>query len=96
MQLWDCRTSKAPGACPKVFFRYKLPVYSTVTGLNTAKQKYVLCLASDVSDDEARSNPYLVIIESYRGSFFDEVTNNSFYKYAVPVDMNGNEITEIE
>lgn len=60
------------------------------------KQKYVLCLASDVSDDEARSNPYLVIVESYRGSFFDEVTNNSFYEFAVPIDMNGNEITEIE
>lgn len=61
------------------------------------KQKYVLCYVSDVSDDEARENPYLVIIKGYRsGGWFDEVTNDNVYKYAVPVDKYGNEITEIE
>ena len=75
----------------------KLPLRgSELTKKLLEKQKYVLCLVSDVSDDEARSNPYLVIIESYQGRFFDEVTNNSFYKFAVPIDEHGYEITEIE
>lgn len=75
----------------------KIPLLgSELTKKLLEKQKYVLCLVSDASDDEARSNPYLVIVESYRGSFFDEVTNNSFYRFAVAVDMSGNEITEIE
>lgn len=75
----------------------KLPVRgSELTMRLLEKQKYVLCLVSDASDDEARSSPYLVIVESYRGGFFDEVTNNSFYRFAVPIDMDGNEIMEIE
>lgn len=60
------------------------------------KQKYVLCLVSHVSDDNARKYEEPAVIEFMddREEWFVCVDGHS-YNHAVPVDMNGNEITEI-
>ena len=61
------------------------------------KQKYVLCWAAVQSDDIARRHEELVVIE-----FIDDkeewfvCVDGRGYNHAIPVDMNGNEITEIE
>ena len=61
------------------------------------QQKYVLCLVSHISDDDARStNPPIVrtVVEA-DGRWFESVAG-SVYMYAVPIDNHGHEITEIE
>ena len=61
------------------------------------KQGYVLCWTAAQSDDIARKYKELDVIE-----FMDDMeewfvcVNGHGYNHAVPVDMNGNEITEIE
>ena len=61
------------------------------------KQKYVLCWISAYSDDTARINKVLAAIQYIddNSNLFTCVDGYSFC-HAVPVDMNGNEITEIE
>ena len=76
----------------------ELPVRgSELTKKLLEKQKYVLCLVSHVSDDKARSNnpPKLHIVTGVEGDYFNTLGGVSD-DFAVPVDMNGNEITEIE
>ena len=74
----------------------KLPVRgSELTKKLLEKQKYVLCLTSDVSDDEARTKATAMPIGSYNGFFWLPNKHNE-WRYAVPIDNNGNEITEIE
>lgn len=77
----------------------KLPVRgSELTKKLLAKQKYVLCLVSHNSDDAARKHRDLLAIIDYvddkKGWF--SCTDEDIYNHAVPVDIHGNEITEIE
>lgn len=60
------------------------------------KQKYVLCWTAAQSDDIARKHEELAVIEFMddREEWFVCVDGHG-YNHAVPVDMNGNEITEI-
>lgn len=64
------------------------------------KQKYVLCFCSDTNDDDCRENKKLSIISCFKdGFFYDREVDSHFagwWKCAVPIDNNGNEITEIE
>ena len=64
------------------------------------KQKYVLCYVSDTNDGDCRENKRLSVIERFEdGYFYKDKVNGPFvcsWKCAVPVDMNGNEIMEIE
>lgn len=64
------------------------------------RQKYVLCYVSDTNDGDCRENKRPALITCFEdGYFYDgkvEVTFVTTWKHAVPVDMNGNEITEIE
>lgn len=76
----------------------KLPVRgSELTRKLLEKQKYVLCLVSHTSDDKARSNnpPKVRTVVGVDRDWFESVTG-LMNKYAVPIDNNGNEITEIE
>lgn len=61
------------------------------------KQKYVLCWISAYSDDTARINKVLAAIQYIddNSDLFTCVDGHSFC-HAVPIDNNGNEITEIE
>lgn len=61
------------------------------------KQKYVLCLVSYIGDDNARSSnpPKVRTVTAVEDDGFT-LANGGFEHYAVPIDMNGNEITEIE
>lgn len=62
------------------------------------KQKYVLCLVSHTGgDDKARSNnpPKVRTVVGVDRDWFESVTG-LVNKHAVPIDNNGNEITEIE
>lgn len=79
----------------------KLPVRgSELTKKLLEKQKYVLCYVSDTNNGDCRENQRLSVIERFEdGYFYKGKVNGPFvcsWKYAVPVDMNGNEITEIE
>ena len=79
----------------------KLPLRgSEMTKKLLEKQKYVLCFCSDTNDDDCRENKKLSIISYFKdGYFYDREVDSPFadtWKYAVPVDMNGNEIMEIE
>lgn len=76
----------------------KLPVKgSELTKKLLEKQKYVLCWTAAQSDDIARKYEELAVIE-----FMDDMeewfvcVDGYGYNHAVPVDNNGNEITEIE
>lgn len=76
----------------------KLPLRgSELTRKLLKKQKYVLCWTAAQSDDIARKYEELAVIE-----FIDDIegwfvcVDGHGYNHAVPVDMNGNEITEIE
>lgn len=64
------------------------------------KQKYVICFCSDTNDADCRENKRPSLISCFKdGYFYDGEANVTFvttWKHAVPVDMNGNEITEIE
>lgn len=61
------------------------------------QQKYVLCLVSSVSDDGARSieTPRVRTVSDFDGTWFESVAG-SVYRYAVPIDNQGYEITEYE
>lgn len=75
----------------------KLPVRgSELTKKLLEKQKYVFCLVSDVSDEDARKHSMLAIIESYTIHNWFSEAGSGLYRYAVPIDNNGDEITEIE
>lgn len=76
----------------------KLPLRgSELTKKLLEKQKYVLCWTAAQSDDIARKYEELAVIEFMddREEWFVCVDGHG-YNHAVPVDMNGNEITEIE
>lgn len=76
----------------------KLPVRgSELTKKLLEKQKYVLCWTAAQSDDIARRYEELAVIEFMddREEWFVCVDGHG-YNHAVPIDMNGNEITEIE
>lgn len=76
----------------------KLPVRgSELTKKLLEKQKYVLCLVSHISDDKARSvnPPKLRIVTGVDGDYFN-TPGGILAEFAVPIDMDGNEITEIE
>lgn len=64
------------------------------------KQEYVLCFCSDTNDDDCRENKRPLLITSFEDGYFYEgkldVRFVTTWKCAVPVDMNGVEITEIE
>lgn len=64
------------------------------------KQKYAMCYCCDTSDDDCRKNKNIRIITCFKGGYFYSGKVDSpfvaTWKYAVPIDMNGNEITEIE
>lgn len=76
----------------------KLPLRgSELTKRLLEKQEYVLCWVSVQSDDDARRWNELAVIdyvEDEEGWF--TCINGEGYNHAVPVDNNGNEITEIE
>lgn len=76
----------------------KLPLRgSELTRKLLEKQEYVLCWVSVQSDDAARKYNELAVIdyvEDEEGWF--TCINGEGYNHAVPIDMNGNEITEIE
>lgn len=79
----------------------KLPVRgSELTKKLLEKQRYVLCYVSDTNDGDCRENQRLSVIERFEdGRFHEGKVNGPFvctWKCAVPVDMNGNEITETE
>lgn len=79
----------------------KLPLRgSELTKRLLKKQKYVLCFCSDTNDDDCRDNKKLSIITYFKeGYFYDREVVSPFsatWKCAVPIDNNGNEITEIE
>ena len=76
----------------------KLPLRgSELAKMLLEQQKYVLCLVSHVSDDNARrfNPPKLHIVTGVESDYFNTLGGISA-DFAVPVDMNGNEITEIE
>ena len=64
------------------------------------KQKYVLCFCSDTNDDDCRETKRPLLITCCEDGYFYEgkadIRFVTTWKCAVPVDMNGNEITEIE
>lgn len=60
------------------------------------QQKYVFCLVSDVSDEDARKHSMLAIIESYTIRNWFSEAGSGLYRYAVPIGNNGDEIMEIE
>lgn len=72
----------------------KIPLRgSELTKKLLEKQKYVICYVSDTSDDDARAKETAMAIGSYNGFFWLSNKHNE-WRYAVPIDMNGNEITE--
>lgn len=76
----------------------KMPLRgSELTKKLLERQKYVLCYVSDISDDKARNNnpPKLRIVSGTDGDWF-ELTGGLLVEFAVPIDMDGNEIMEIE
>lgn len=76
----------------------KIPLRgSELTTKLLKNQNYVLCWTSELSDDDARKNKELTVIE-YTGvkPGWYICINGHGYNHAVPVDMCGNEITEIE
>lgn len=74
----------------------KLPLRgSELTKEFLKQQKYVLCRVSDYSDERARElNDVRTIRMAHCGEFLRE--DGEFANYAVPIDYNGNEITEIK
>lgn len=75
----------------------KLPLRgSELTKRLLEKQKYVICWVNDKSDERARDWPHeiCVVCAVEDGGF--TLGDGGFAEYAVPIDNNGNEITEIE
>lgn len=58
------------------------------------KQKYVLCWVSDVSDEHARDTTLKLRTVSGIYDCWFILPDGGYVSYAVPIDMNGNEITE--
>lgn len=73
----------------------ELPSYgSDLTRKLLKTQKYVLCKVSSYSDGHARElEDVRTICSTLNSGFIRE--DGEFASYAVPIDMNGNEITEI-
>lgn len=74
----------------------KIPLRgSELTKKMLERQKYVLCLVSNISEDSARnSHPPLVrlvygVVNNWFGLY-----EGSVAEFAIPIDMDGNEITE--
>lgn len=94
-------TSKNRGALATLYGEDvvpELPVRgSELTKKLLKKQKYVLCWTATQSDDTARKYKELTVIE-----FIDDIegwfvcVDGHGYHHAIPVDMDGNELTEIE
>lgn len=61
------------------------------------QQKYVLCLVSNINEDNARRDdpPKVGIVSGMDKDWFN-LTNGLVAEFAIPIDMDGNEITEIE
>lgn len=75
----------------------KLPLRgSELTRELLKKQKYVICWVNTYSDEYARNASRMVHIATEVEDDGFTLSNGGFAEYAVPVDMNGNEITEIE
>lgn len=79
----------------------KLPLRgSELTKRLLEKQEYVICFCSDTNDDDCRENKRPVLIRFFKeGYFYNREVDSPFadtWKHAIPVDNNGNEITEIE
>ena len=79
----------------------KIPLRgSELTRKLLERQKYAMCYCCDTSDDDCRKNKNIRIITCFKGGYFYSGKVDSpfvaTWKYAVPVDNNGNEITEIE
>lgn len=75
----------------------KLPLRgSELTKKLLERQKYVMCWISNSSDEHARDTSHRVRIVTVAEHDGFTLTNGGFTEFAVPVDMNGNEITEIE
>lgn len=76
------------------------PRGSELTKKLLEKQEYVICFCSDTNDADCRKNKRPSLITCFKdGYFYDGKANVTFvttWKHAVPVDMNGNEITEFE
>lgn len=61
------------------------------------KQEYVLCWVSDFSDNVARENKERVIIDYMDANEkYFACIDSHVYGYAVPIDVDGNEISEYE
>ena len=60
------------------------------------KQKYVLCWANTRSDEYARNASRMVYIVTGAEDNRFTLRHGGFAEFAVPVDMNGNEITGLE
>lgn len=60
------------------------------------KHKYVMCWVCQHSDEQARKWPQGTCIATAVEDDGFTLADGGFAEYAVPVDMNGNEITEIE
>lgn len=76
----------------------KIPLRgSELTKKLIEQQNYVLCWTSELSDDDARENKELTVIEyaGVKAGWFICI-NGHGYNHAVPIDMCGNEIMEIE
>lgn len=76
----------------------KIPLRgSELTKKLIENQNYVLCWTAEHSDDVARENKELTVIEyaGVKAGWFVCIHGYG-HNHAVPVDMCGNEITEIE
>lgn len=75
----------------------KLPLRgSELTRELLKKQKYVICWVNTYSDEYARNASRMVHIATEVEDDGFTLSNGGFAEFAVPVDMNGNEITEVE
>lgn len=71
---------------------------SELTKVLLKKWKYVLCYCCETSDDDCRKNKNLRVVTCFEdGYFYSGKVNSPFTdtcKYAIPIDNNGNELTE--
>lgn len=76
----------------------KLPLRGSELTMELLKQqKYVLCLVSNINEDNARRNdpPKVRIVSGMDKGWFN-LTDGLVAEFAIPIDMDGNEITEFE
>lgn len=75
----------------------ELPVRgSELTKKLLERQKYVMCWVSNHSDERAREWHHSAYIATASEDDGFTLADGGFALYAIPVDNNGNEITEIE